>query len=343
LYHLAASRGLVKVIEELFKKRYFHQLDVDCPNADGITPMYLAKFFGIQLESRNYNPWEHIISIVESYGGKMRYPNKDAEYNLIYHRTDGHISANVTLDIRPDIRHFVSSLLLSYEKRNNDSFYCGLRGLSKSSEDTFLLTMPSIWLEIARQMDERLATSHLFKRCLRKQMEFNLHFSRLILYKQVHQESIFKIRKKAKLNLIHRELHTIMRTRHKELFGVFACVKSLIYRLQPLLDGKKLKILARQWEETPPLSVYLNEICQVFKYAFDILHPVRKGKLSLYLYPYFIRERIQFVTGNSFFGVGIEWPLDFFVKLFSGHFRRYDYINTLQVGVEQDTSGVPLF
>ena len=342
LYHLAALRGLVKVIEELFKKRKFHQLDVDCPNADGITPMYLAKFFGIQSESHDYNPWEHIISIIESYGGKMRYPNKDAEYNLIYHRIDGHISANVTLDIRPDIRHFVSSLLLSYEKRNNDSFYCGLRGLGKSSEDHFLLTMSSIWLEIGRQMDERLATSHLFKHCVRKQMEFNRHFSRLILYEQARQESIFKIRKKAKLNLIHRELHNIMRTRHNELFGVFACVKSLIYRRQPLLDdGKKLKILTRQFEENPPLSFYLNVICQVFKYAFDTLHPVRKGRLSLYLYPYFIRERIQFVTRNSFFGVRIEWPLDFFVKLFFGHFRRYDYINTLQAEIEQDTSGVP--
>jgi len=348
LYHLAASRGLVKVIEELFKKRKFHQLDVDCPNADGITPMYLAKFFRIQFESHDYNSFdhEHVIRIIESYGGKMRYPDKDAEYNLIYRRIHGYISANVTLDIRPDIRHFVSYLLLSYEKRNNDSFHCGLRGLNKGSEDHFLLTRPSIWLEIARQMDERLATSHLFKQCLRKQMEFNRHFSRLILYKQAHQESIFKIRKKAKLNLIvHRELHNIMRTRHNELFGVFACVKSLIYRLdlQPLLDGKKLKIHARQYEETPPLSVYLNEICQVFKYAFDILHPVRKGRLSLYLYPSFIRERIQFVTGNSFFGVRIEWPLDFFVKLFFGHFRRYDYINTLQVGVEQDISGVPFF
>ena len=42
-------------------------------------------------------------------------------------------------------------------------------------------------------------------------------------------------------------------------------------------------------------------------------------------------------------GLIIEWPLDFFVKLFFGHFRRYDYVNTLLEGIEQDTSGVPLY
>ena len=102
LYHLAASRGLVKVIEELFNERKFHQLDVDCPNADGITPMYLAKVFGIRVESGLYNPWEHVISVIESYGGKTRYPNKDVEYNLIYNRIHGYNPANVTPDIRPE-------------------------------------------------------------------------------------------------------------------------------------------------------------------------------------------------------------------------------------------------
>jgi len=345
LYHLAASRGLVKVIEELFNERKFHKLDVDCPNADGITPMYLAKLFEIQVKSGIYNPWEHVTSIIESYGGKLRYPNKNAEYNLIHKHIHGYIPANLTLDIRPDIRHFVSSLLLLYEKRNNDSFYCGLRGLRKSiAEDP--LAMASIWYEIAASsMDEGLATSHLVRQCLRKQKELNRHFARLIL----HQDSTFRTRKRnIKLHLIHKELHNLMRTRHKELFEVFSCVKSLFYRLQPGLDGKKLKILIRQYEETPPLSFYLNNICTVFERAFDVLLPVRKGRLSRFenhfFYPEFVKERIKFVTGSStIIGLRTEWPLDFFVKLFFGHFRRYDYVNILQVGMEQDTSGFPPF
>ena len=350
LYHLAASRGLVKVIEELFHERKFHQLDVDCPNADGITPMYLAKVFGIQVESGIYNPWEHVISIIESYGGKMRYPNKDAEYSLIYNRIRGYIPANITLDIRPDIRQFVSSLLLSYEKRNNDSFHCGLRGLLENI-DEFPLSMASIWYKIAAsQMDEGLATSHLIKQCLRKEKEFNRLFMRSIRYQQAYQDSTFKMRKNVKLYFIHKELHNLMRMRHKELFGVFACAKSLMYRLQPLFDTKKLKTLIRHYEETPTLSFYLSRICNAFERALDILHPVRKGRLSRFehlfqSYPKFVNERIKFITGirsSPIIDLFIDWPLDFFVKLFFGRFRRYDYVNTFQVGTEQDTSGIPL-
>ena len=287
----------------------------------------------------------------------MRYPNKDVEHNLIYNCIHGYIPANVTLDIRPDIRHFVSSLLLLYEKRNNDSFYCGLRGLLESfKEDP--LSMASIWYEIAAsQKNEEFATSHLVKQCsatshfvrqcLRKQREFNRHLTRLMLHQPAHQGTIFKIRKNAKLNLIHKELHNLMRTRHMELFGVFACAKS-IYRLQPHLDEKTLKIFIRKYEETPPLLFYLTRICEAFEHAFDTLLPVRNKRLwrfeRLFSYPKFVKERIKFLTGRStIIGLIIEWPLDFFVKLFFGHFRRYDYVNTLLVGIEQDTSGVPLY
>lgn len=316
--------------------------------------MYLAKLSEIRVESGIYNPWEHVISIIESYGGKMRYPSKDAEYNLIYNRIRGYIPTNFTLDLRPDIRHFVTSLLLLYEQRKNDSFYCGALGLLKnfrssdSKEDPLLLT--SIWLEIAKgQMDEGLPFSRLVKQCLREQRKFSRHLTRLTLYQQAYTKKMRKLRNLASrhmaiLDWIQKHLLHLMRMRHKEIFGVFACAKSLTYRFQPLLNRKKLKILIQQYEETPPLSLYLNLICNDFRHAFDILHPVRKGGLSrfehLFGYPDFVHERIKFVTGSTMI---FDWPLDFFVKLFFGHFRRYDYVNTLQVGIEQVTSGVPLY
>lgn len=131
-------------------------------------------------------------------------------------------------------------------------------------------------------MDEGLAASHLFAQCVRKQAEFNRLFRKLILYQETYQNSIFKTRKKAKLHLIHKDLHNLMRTRYKQLFGIFACAKSLICRLQPLLNGKKLDTLVRQYEQTPPLSLYLNQICQAFEDAFDILHHTRKERLSCF-------------------------------------------------------------
>ena len=84
LYHLAASRGLVKFIETLFNESGLHQLDVDCANADGITPIYLANLFQQRVQDGLDNPWKKVIQIIKQHGGEMRYPREDAEYNLIY-------------------------------------------------------------------------------------------------------------------------------------------------------------------------------------------------------------------------------------------------------------------
>ena len=49
LYHLAASRGLVKFIQATLKEKGQHKIDVNCYNSDGITPLYLAKVFSFQV------------------------------------------------------------------------------------------------------------------------------------------------------------------------------------------------------------------------------------------------------------------------------------------------------
>ena len=91
LYHLAASRGLVKFIETLFYESSLHQLNVDCANADGITPIYLANLFQQRVQDGLDNPWKKVIQIIKQHGGEMRYPREDAEYNLIYNGVYGWI------------------------------------------------------------------------------------------------------------------------------------------------------------------------------------------------------------------------------------------------------------
>ena len=90
LCHLAAPRGLLKFIDVIFSERNLHHLDVDCANADGITPMYLAKLFkqNEKLDGQG-NPWEQVIQTIKRLGGKMRYPKKMAEYSIIYNGVYG--------------------------------------------------------------------------------------------------------------------------------------------------------------------------------------------------------------------------------------------------------------
>lgn len=176
--------------------------------------MYLAKLFGNKVtNARIYNPWEHVISLIKSHGGKMRYPSKDAEYNVIYNRMYGYIPSNFTLDLRPDIRHFVTSLMVLHEKRENGSFYCRVDGLSKSftsndsKEDPLLIT--SIWSEISSQLkllrenqliglEELLVGSLMVKGikwCLREEQKRVHYLSRLNLHLKAYSlKNNFKIR-----------------------------------------------------------------------------------------------------------------------------------------------------
>ena len=125
LYHLAASRGLLKFIEVIFSERDLHQLDVNCANTDGITPMYLAKLFkqNEELDGQG-NPWEQVIQIIKRHGGKMQYPKKIAEDSIIYNGVYGWTPNEFTLDLRPDIFHFITSLLKSFQKREKRPFHC---------------------------------------------------------------------------------------------------------------------------------------------------------------------------------------------------------------------------
>lgn len=122
LYHIAASRGLVKFIEAIFNESDLHQLHADCANADGITPMYLAKLFEERVQHGLENPWEQVIQIIKRHGGKMRYPRKNVEHNIIYNGVYGWIPNEFKINLRPDIVHFITSLLTSYEKKEKNHF-----------------------------------------------------------------------------------------------------------------------------------------------------------------------------------------------------------------------------
>ena len=138
LYHLAASRGLVKFIETLFNESGLHQLDVDCANADGITPIYLANLFQQTVQDGLDNPWKKVIQIIKQHGGEMRYPREDAEYNLIYNGVYGWIPYEFTLDLSDMIKHFITSFLTSYEKSENKSFRCSFgRNLDLALENYY--------------------------------------------------------------------------------------------------------------------------------------------------------------------------------------------------------------
>ena len=301
LYHLAASRGLVKFIETLFNESDLHHLDVDCANSDGITPIYLANLFQQRVQDGLDNPWKKVIQIIKQRGGEMRYPREDAEYNLIYNGVYGWILYECTLDLSDMIKHFITSFLTSYEKSENKSFRCSFgRNLDLARENyhhDWLVTW--LWRKISdtvgpviKPSEEDMSTSkrgtgpHLSRerarfrrdmtRCSLHVTQFRRYLSKLMLHKQAYPKNILKndnweTFSKAQRNWFQKELLILMKIRHTEVFRAFACLKSLSSRLKPVyhLDARSATYSVRQYEKNPPVDNYLNSICDSLQYVFE--------------------------------------------------------------------------
>ena len=301
LYHLAASRGLVKLMETLFNESDLHHLDVDCANSDGITPIYLANLFQQRVQDGLDNPWKKVIQIIKQHGGEMRYPREDAEYNLIYNGVYGWIPYEFTLDLSDMIKHFITSFLTSYEKSENKSLRCSFgRNLDLARENYYhdwLVTW--LWRKISdtvgpviKPSEEDMSTSKRgtgprlsrekerfrrdMRRCSLHVTQFRRYLSKLMLHKQAYPKNILKndnweTFSKAQRNWFQKELLILMKMRHTEVFRAFPCLKSLSSRLKPVyhLDARSVTYSVRQYEKNAPVDNYLNSICNSLQYIFE--------------------------------------------------------------------------
>ena len=301
LYHLAASRGLVKLMETLFKESDLHHLDVDCANSDGITPIYLANLFQQRVQDGLDNPWKKVIQIIKQHGGEMRHPREDAEYNLIYNGVYGWIPYEFTLDLSDMIKHFITSLLTSYEKSENKSLRCSFgRNLDLARENYYhdwLVTR--LWRKISdtvgpviKPSEEDMSTSKRgtgprlsrererfrrdMRRCSLHVTQFRRYLSKLMFHKQAYPKNILKndnweTFSKAQSNWFQKELLILMNMRHTEVFRAFACLKSLSSRLKPVyhLDARSVTDGVRQYEKNAPVDNYVNLICDSLQYIFE--------------------------------------------------------------------------
>lgn len=83
LYHIAASRGMWQFVAHLLSSKKVTGIDVNCPNEDGITPLYLATIIGGD-SCQIQNSWCKVGNIIKSHGGTLQFPTMEAEYFLIF-------------------------------------------------------------------------------------------------------------------------------------------------------------------------------------------------------------------------------------------------------------------
>lgn len=375
LYHLAASRGLVKFIQEIFKEKEQHELDVNCPNKDGITPLYLANVFSFEaVKVGSYNPWKEVTRVIKDHGGIMMLPSKDVEMNIIFTRLFGWIPNDLELNLREDVRDFVLGLVSTFQNRQDNTSHCKVDGLdAERMEIGSPLSLTPIWKELFRQIDQWGQIHSLF--------EYEFLDDLKVCTLQIGRSAIYTKKLSSLMSTVNRRLFAasilanlsttatgghrsavisastyktvlegtsvyffyLMRMWHHEVFRHFACLKMVVNRFRRFLfDDNQLKQLITQYEESTPTWM-LNTICVSLQNAF-------RAYLSSYLsndkypefttlcdeYPDFITKRMGW-TVKKFSVINRSWPFDFLVKFSLGLYRQYEYLKVLNVGLEPGT------
>ena len=299
LYHLAASRGLAKFIQEIFKEKEQHKLDASCPNKDGITPLYLANVFSFEVKGGSHNPWKEVIRIIKDHGGKMMLPSKDVEMNIIYKRLFGWIPNDLEINLRGDVRDFVLGLVSTFQNKQKNKSHCRLKGLNaKSMEMGSPSALRPVWNELYRQLkilnrrgqlDSVFGFTELVSLALDDLQVCQLQLDRSTFYtkklssyalmsthRSVHASNLNNTATgfRHRLAVISESTHKmvlkaapvyffyLMRLWHQEVFQHFACIKVVIdrYRRFSVFDNNRLKRLIAQYEESTPTWM-LTSVC----------------------------------------------------------------------------------
>ena len=345
LYHLAASRGLVKFIEEIFRDKGKHQLDVNCPNSDGITPMYLAKVFSDHLQRVNINPWEKVVNVIESHGGKMLFPPTDVEHITIYNRLHGWIPKDLDIILRPDVRGFVLGLLSTFGYRQNTSGPCSLDSVKIKQMQ---IGSPLSTMVIVKEMIHQLEQRGLFPfegalalevmRICPFANKGQSYLNKVTLFTRSQGSAYRRI-----LDLVQIRLFYLMRMWHEEVFEKFACAKMVFDAYRPFFaDDRRLKRLIEQYEKSIPTWI-LGMTCSSFENVFQnhLLYYLTNAtymefSVLYHKFPNFIRERKGW-TSDRLSGHNGSWPFNFIVKFVLGLYHKYDYLDVLNVGLEPRT------
>ena len=306
LYHLAASRGLVKFIQEMFKEKEQHKLDVNCPNKDGVTPLYLANVFSFEaVKGESYNPWKEVIRIIKDHGGIMMLPSKDVELNIIYKRLFGWIPDDLKMNLRGDVRGFVLELVSTFQNWQKNTSHCKLEGLNgKSMEIGSPSSLKPVWNELLRQLDilnlrgvkyslfgfTKLVSLALddLKVCKLQIDRSEFYTKKLSLLTSIYRSVIHasKLNNTAtgfrhRLAVISESIHEIvleatpvyffylMRLWHHEVFQHFACIKKVVDRYRRFFfDDNHLKQLIAKYEESTPTWM-LTTVCSSLQNTFE--------------------------------------------------------------------------
>ena len=367
LYHLAASRGLVKFIQEILKEKQRHQLDVNCPNKDGITPLYLAEVFSFKTSVSSYNPWRQVATIIKEHGGKIMFPAKDVEYRVIFERLNGWIPNSPELSLRPDVLGFILALWSKFQdsQKSQRQYNCDWGWTKennfKVSHESYFAVINELALQIT-SVGRKLTLIKLwqpseinafqsyiddFRKCLNQNryVYSDIYFKRMMAiaytFKKAFVVTKLKVGYIRILRFSQRLLFYLMRSWHQRMFQWIGCPKSVLDKYRPfLLNEKKVTELITTFTRSIQ-DWSLKVTCSVITFVFRTYLSSELCSNGIINFSYLVLSRYHpdFITNRMGWTADHtnDWPLEFVFKFSSGLYHQYEYLRILSVGLEQGT------
>ena len=128
IYHLSAYGGLVGFVKTLLNNKHFRGVDVNCSNVHGITPLYLAKLYvGTENVSQfERDPWQEVVNLIEEHGGRLTYPNREVELNVLYkHLYGGYLNRFVLYQSELPNERFYKSVVTQCRRQDMNHYGTG--------------------------------------------------------------------------------------------------------------------------------------------------------------------------------------------------------------------------
>ena len=341
---------------------------MNCPNKDGVTPLYLAEVFSFETNESSYNPWREVATIIKEHGGKMVIPEKDAEYTIIYERLYGWIPNRLELSLRPDVLGFVLALWSKFQDRQKSQrqYNCNWDWTLENNYSILSTSHDALFNEITRQwrlirrkwiiikpfQPEVVAYLSFIgdiKKCLIQQKRLiysTIIYSNKIIKtayaidKAIGTGAKVKVRYKKVLRISQTALFYLMRWWHLRMFQDFGCFKSVLDKYRPfLLDERKMTQVITTFTRSH-LDWSLEVTCSFIKIVFhaylssDLCSDgiIDINSVLRNQYPDFIRNRMGWTVDQK-----KSWPLEFLLKFSLGLYHQYEYLKILSVGLEQGT------
>ena len=147
LYHIAAIRGMWMFIYDLLSSKQLTGMDVNCPNKDGITPMYLAMLVGG--EACNWkSPWCKVVEVIKKFGGTLTYPTLEAEYFLLFYLFFGKSPGHFNIELE---EHEILTLQEECDRKECEGYRSGAASLFTTSSE-----LNKVWYDYSEKVHQCL-------------------------------------------------------------------------------------------------------------------------------------------------------------------------------------------